>query len=308
MLVNVKLTTFVLFLTVLLGFEAMAQSVTPAILQVYLSEQGNNPVPGYDLLIRPSSVDPSSEFIVKTDNNGYWSDTVDLYEDPTDPGFWDYSVMVLDSFSYGPGAYRSRLGTIIKPPYSLLDTLKFSLSAPIKAADNCGSYQVRADSAVNDPMLIYFRNDLNRLKVGTTWTYGDGDTGHAPNSYHRYKVPGKYYFCHYTDSCGPVCDSVTVPMNGKGVGIVEESYALDFKLYPNPANNVINIHADNEGVEIKEILIYDLSGNRLCRSNDKGKLNKDRVQLDIDKLKTGVYIVTIQTENGFTHTHKMVKK
>ena len=303
-----KLKLSLLFFALFSGLQSMGQAVTPAILQVSLTDQNNNPVPNYDVLIRPNARNLADEVIVSTNSNGYWSDTVGLYEDASDPGNWFFAIFVLDSFSFGTSSWSISSSGLIQSPYWVSDTFKLQLTSPIKGADNCGNYQVRTDSAINDPMFIYFRNDLNRLKSGTTWVYGDGDTGHAPQSGHRYKVPGKYYFCHYTDSCGPVCDSVTVPMNGKGIGVVEENYSFDFQLYPNPASNVINIHTNNVSSEIKEILIYDLSGNRLCRFNDKVKLHEDRAQLDIDKLKTGVYIVTIQTENGFTTTHKIVKK
>lgn len=303
-----KLKLSLLFFALFSGLHSMAQSVTPAILQVSLTDQNNNPVPNYDVLIRPNARNLTDEFIVSTNSNGFWSDTVVFHEDASDPGNWFFAIFVLDSTS--GSIFRRAISTSgpMQSTYWVSDTFKVQLTNPIKAEDNCGSYQVRVDSSMNDPMFIYFRNDLNRLKPGTTWVFGDGDTGHAPQSFHRYKVPGKYYFCHYTDSCGPVCDSVIVPMNGKGVGLSEHNQIPDFKLYPNPANNFLNISSSDAGAGIKEIQILDLSGNRLYRVEYNNALQAGIVKLDIDFLMRGMYIISIKSRQEAIRTFRLIKE
>lgn len=293
----------ILFFALAFGFQSLGQTVTPGILKVSITDQNNNPVPNYDVLIRPNASNLTDEIIVSTNNNGYWSDTVGLYEDASDPGYWFFSIFVLDSTSGGIGRIAISHGGPIQSAYWVSDTFKFQLTNAIKAEDNCGSYQVRVDSAINDPMFIYFRNDLNRLKLGTTWVYGDGDTGHAPQSGHRYKVPGKYYFCHYTDSCGPVCDSVMVPLSGKGIGIIEPNLVSDFEIYPNPANNRLTIKSNEE--EVQKVEIFDLSGNILFRAINYGDRHIQNINLE--QIKSGVYLISVHSEKGQTKTYKLVK-
>ena len=59
----------------------------------------------------------------------------------------------------------------------------------------------------------------------------------------------------------------------------------NFKIYPNPVNNYINIYSNNE---ISKIEIYDLFGKKLLV---KEKENLKRVKLS--QLSSGVYLVKI---------------
>lgn len=308
MLAKTKLTIPILFLMVVCAIGAIAQSVTPAILQISITDQNNNPVPNYEVLIRPNGGNLPGEVVVETNINGYWSDTIGLYEDATDPGDWFFGIYVLDSAAWGVVRYATFHSGPIQSPYWVSDTFKFQLTNPIKAADNCGSYQVSVDPSANNPMFIYFRNDLNRLKTGTTWVYGDGDTGHAPQSSHRYSVPGKYYYCHYTDSCGPVCDSVTVAMNGTGVGLIEQGPLSDFELFPNPVVDVLTISSSNQSDAIKEVCVFDLSGNQLYRVQYGNGQQKVKAQLDLICLRSGIYVITIKSGKDLIKTSKFFKQ
>lgn len=70
--------------------------------------------------------------------------------------------------------------------------------------------------------------------------------------------------------------------------VVVKRAITDFVVYPNPANDILYVSADN--ILAKDIKIYNLMGqeitNQLVISNDIGKLT-----IDIDQLTTGVYLV-----------------
>ena len=68
-------------------------------------------------------------------------------------------------------------------------------------------------------------------------------------------------------------------------------------VYPNPANNQINI--ESNGGEIIEINITDLNGKRL------GTYSKNLI--DISKLESGSYIISVQTQDGFSK-HRIIKR
>jgi hypothetical protein len=68
-------------------------------------------------------------------------------------------------------------------------------------------------------------------------------------------------------------------------------------VYPNPANNQINI--ESNGGEIIEINITDLNGKRL------GSYSKNLI--DISKLESGSYIISVQTQDGFSK-HRIIKR
>lgn len=63
-----------------------------------------------------------------------------------------------------------------------------------------------------------------------------------------------------------------------------------FKMYPNPADNVLNVHANNT---IDSIMIYSMLGQKVISLD----INSEQVQLDLNILPTGSYIVKVQAGN-----------
>jgi len=64
-------------------------------------------------------------------------------------------------------------------------------------------------------------------------------------------------------------------------------------LYPNPAQNIINI--DSPLSIIKNIEIYDLNGRKI---NSLININKNNIQLDFSSYHTAIYFIKINTEAG----------
>lgn len=82
---------------------------------------------------------------------------------------------------------------------------------------------------------------------------------------------------------------------GTGVGI-EDVDNVNVSVYPNPANDVLNI----EGEGIQQIELMDLSGRTVLHTFNTGSLN-------ISNLANGVYMVRVITNNGIS-TQKIIKK
>lgn len=76
-----------------------------------------------------------------------------------------------------------------------------------------------------------------------------------------------------------------------------DKVTLSIVVYPNPANNQINI--ESNGAEIIEISIIDLNGKRL------GSYSKNLI--DISHLDSGSYIISVQTQKGFSN-HRIIKR
>lgn len=76
-----------------------------------------------------------------------------------------------------------------------------------------------------------------------------------------------------------------------------------FSVYPNPARNVINIQLkDNLSVTLKSALVYDLTGKVVLSTNN---LNEP---INIEKLATGTYVLTISDENNKSYSQKFIKE
>ena len=72
---------------------------------------------------------------------------------------------------------------------------------------------------------------------------------------------------------------------------------LNFTLYPNPANSILNIDLISE---IKSVEIYSLLGQKMFSSTQK--------QLNISNLASGIYMLKVQDMNGAIATQKLVKE
>jgi hypothetical protein len=71
------------------------------------------------------------------------------------------------------------------------------------------------------------------------------------------------------------------------------------KIYPNPSENIINIHGEN----IKKTSIQNLAGEVVFESNSQaGK------SIEISTYPNGIYIVSILLSDGTIERHKLVKK
>ena len=79
---------------------------------------------------------------------------------------------------------------------------------------------------------------------------------------------------------------------------VANSYKIS--IYPNPASDIVNISSPSP---IRTINLFDTSGKML----DVKTINKDKTKLDISKLPSGTYLISIETKDS-TSTSKIIKK
>ena len=71
-------------------------------------------------------------------------------------------------------------------------------------------------------------------------------------------------------------------------------------VYPNPANEVVNIQSPSI---IKNITVYDLQGRLI----NTVKAQQQNTEVNILQLKTGIYFFSIETEAG-TSVKKIMKR
>lgn len=86
------------------------------------------------------------------------------------------------------------------------------------------------------------------------------------------------------------------------LSVEEVSGLKNFKLYPNPFTDELNLSSENQA--IKEISIIDMTGKLVKKITN---LNANNYQLDASYLVTGNYIIQIKTEEG-VEVYKVIKK
>ncbi len=119
-----------------------------------------------------------------------------------------------------------------------------------------------------------------RMRVRLSWsTTGGNDTSCGNSTYGQVE--------DYTVKILPKIPAATADVNKAKVTV-----------YPNPFHDVLKI-SDVKGV--KSISVSDVSGRHI-------KSMKVSTELDLSELKTGLYIVTLQMEDGTVRTVKAIKK
>jgi len=127
-------------------------------------------------------------------------------------------------------------------------------------------------------------------------------TGHTIDFANRNEILSEAFTWLDTVSCGPIVID-TMGMNTDTtmmdtlVNILEVENKVNFvELYPNPVMNsdLITIAINNKALIIKNVFIYDLSGQLIIE-----KINsKNSAQFSTEKFSAGEYIVKIITENN----------
>jgi len=84
---------------------------------------------------------------------------------------------------------------------------------------------------------------------------------------------------------------------------LNEHLSSQFNLYPNPATNVVNI-TNNENMLVQQVTVYDILGKQL---NTQTFNNQAEIQLNVENLSNGTYMLHIQTNEGMA-VKKLVKK
>jgi hypothetical protein len=93
-----------------------------------------------------------------------------------------------------------------------------------------------------------------------------------------------------------VINAVLVPI----LSNVQEQSAAQYTIYPNPANDVLNVRVQN-GHSTK-YQIMDASGRLVAKGNLNGQLS-----ISIDQLESGMYTIAME-QNGAVTTSKFVKQ
>ena len=98
-------------------------------------------------------------------------------------------------------------------------------------------------------------------------------------------------------------------MNEQFASIKEEVINYNITLFPNPANDVLNVSISTETSVAQDLTItlIDGLGRTVNSFGDKLIGNASLFSMNISELKNGIYFVRIQSETGLV-TKSFVKK
>src|SRR5690606_25409651 len=93
-----------------------------------------------------------------------------------------------------------------------------------------------------------------------------------------------------------------VPPEDINIGI-NKKLSAKFNMYSKQAKNVVNI-TNSENMLVNKVVIYDIAGKQLSAQSFS---NETKVQLNVENLVSGTYMLHIQSDSG-TAIKKLIKK
>ena len=153
-----------------------------------------------------------------------------------------------------------------------------------------GGYKWTDDYPAPDTSIYAYYPDLDTMKkldVGMPFKRFTGG--------HKYQNFAYLFGGHNDASLGSVTDEVW-RFNLDFIVSVEGNSSIDadrLSIFPNPAHDLLSIQTDLNGTHI--IIIFSMNGQEIY----SGEMEGSSHQIDISSFKTGVYIITIRSEDFF---------
>ncbi|MBI3511683.1 MAG: T9SS type A sorting domain-containing protein [Bacteroidetes bacterium] len=95
-----------------------------------------------------------------------------------------------------------------------------------------------------------------------------------------------------------------INISGNAVGISPQNSTSEFSVYPNPADNAVNIEwSSGRGGEILFVM-YDVTGKEILRKQENASPGINRFTINTSDLPSGIYLLRAN-ENGILHTQRI---
>jgi PKD repeat protein len=138
-----------------------------------------------------------------------------------------------------------------------------------------------------------------------TWDFGDSNSSTAPNPTHTYSGNANYTACLTATTSFGCTDSICMPiLINVGINPVAQE-AETIALYPNPANDQLNIAMNVVSDKEVEIVAYDATGKLLINENRTMTAGDNLMTYDVTNWNNGIYFVRI-IGNGSSKIMKVV--
>lgn len=126
------------------------------------------------------------------------------------------------------------------------------------------------------------------------WYFGDGNTATGAATSHTYNASGNYTVI-LVASNGCKSDTVTTSISATGLGVANLNNTGNITVYPNPAQQQLNIHVP-EKIQATEWEIINSVGTKVYMEKTDGQ-NGSKL-IDVHSLSDGYYILKVGTNEG----------
>ncbi len=151
---------------------------------------------------------------------------------------------------------------------------------------------VTASETNNDYYTIYHSVDgENYDAVEEISGAGTSESATSYNYLHKGAANGtNYYYIAQTDFDGTVTESevIVVVRGEKRFDVV--------RIFPTPANDIVNVVVSASNASIIDVMLYDITGKEMARQSYMGESGVNTVNMDISNLPEGLYFLKVFNE------------
>ncbi|GAB4137753.1 MAG: hypothetical protein Fur0041_12590 [Bacteroidia bacterium] len=151
--------------------------------------------------------------------------------------------------------------------------------------------------------IVVFSNTSNGGTI-YSWDFGDQSGSTAQNPQHVYTSDNNYTVTLIVTNADGCTDTATATVQFF-VGVDEQTLVNGITLYPNPANDQINIALNLNGNSDVNVFAYDMSGRVLINENQSLSAGNTTLSYVTENWNNGVYFVRLTAGNS-VHTLKVV--
>lgn len=126
------------------------------------------------------------------------------------------------------------------------------------------------------------------------WDFGDASSSSAQNPLHVYFTSGTYTVTLVVTGTNGCTDTTTQVLN-VAIGIEEQAVVGGITLFPNPANEIINLAVTlNSGTDLA-VVAYDMTGKVMINENHDMASGNTTLQYDVTNWSNGIYFFQVKT-------------
>ncbi|CAN5177120.1 hypothetical protein BH09BAC5_BH09BAC5_08130 [soil metagenome] len=150
----------------------------------------------------------------------------------------------------------------------------------------------------------YLFNNTSTGGIIYAWDFGDLSQSSAQNPTHVYITSGTYTVTlTTTNSSG--CSTTSTQVINVNVGVHEIGLLNSMTLYPNPANDQMNIEINMNDNAPAQVVAYDMSGKILVNETQSLVTGRNYLSYDVTNWTNGIYFVRV-TSGTSVNTMKLV--
>jgi hypothetical protein len=138
-----------------------------------------------------------------------------------------------------------------------------------------------------------------------SWDFGDFTNSSATAPAHAYAVNGSYTVV--LTAINGNCTDTTTFMVDVTVGLNEIAASSNLTIFPNPANETVNVSFDQNTNDLIQIELIDATG-RVIAQNESIEIGTNNVSFNVTNLSSGFYTVRLTSANGSENQKLMIQK